>query len=149
MHALKTHPITASRSCGFTLIEVLVAVLVLSIGLLGLAALQTESLRTNHSAHYRSQATFLTYDIIDRMRANRAAALAGNYNLALGATVTGTATAAMDITDWKDRLAEALPEGDGSISVATATGVVDIIVQWNDERAAGEAEQQFSLQTQL
>lgn len=65
---------------GLTLVEILVALLVLSIGLLGLAALQTTSLRFNTSAYYRTQATALAYDLSDRMRANRQAALDGLYN---------------------------------------------------------------------
>ena len=75
--ARRNHPMTvlkrslAHRSRGFTLVEVLVALVVLSIGLLGVAALQLTSLRSNHSSAMRSQATFLAYDIIDRMRANR------------------------------------------------------------------------------
>lgn len=56
---------------GFTMIEVLIAVLVLSIGLLGLAGLQAASLHNNHSAYLRSQATLLAYGIADRMRANQ------------------------------------------------------------------------------
>lgn len=63
---------------GFTLIEVLVAVLILSFGLLGLAGLQAASIRANHSAYLRSQATQLAYDMADRMRANMAG-VAGNY----------------------------------------------------------------------
>jgi type IV pilus assembly protein PilV len=71
---------TTSMKCnrGFTLLEVLVAVLVLSIGLLGLAGLQAASLRNNHSGYLRSQATILAYDYIDRMRANRDVALTTN-----------------------------------------------------------------------
>lgn len=61
------------RSQGFSLVEVLVALLVLSIGLLGLAALQTTSLQYNTGSYFRTQATFLAYDIIDRMRANSTA----------------------------------------------------------------------------
>ncbi len=55
---------------GFTLIEVLIAMLVLAVGLLGLAGLQATSLRNNQSAYNRSQATQLAYDLADRMRAN-------------------------------------------------------------------------------
>ena len=55
------------------MIEVMVALLVLSIGLLGLAALQTTSLQYNTGSYFRSQATFLAYDILDRMRANSGA----------------------------------------------------------------------------
>lgn len=60
------------RQRGFYLLEVLVSLLVLAIGLLGIAALQAQGLRNNHDAYTRSQATMLAYDIIDRMRANRA-----------------------------------------------------------------------------
>lgn len=138
-----------SRQKGFTLIEVMVAVVVLSIGLLGLAALQTTGLRNNHSAYYRSQATFLAYDIIDRMRANRAAAVAGNYNLALTAGPAGGSTiAAGDQSEWINSLDSLLPDGDGSIAVE-GTGIATVVVQWNDERAGGLATQQFTVQTQL
>jgi type IV pilus assembly protein PilV len=56
---------------GFTLIEVLVAIVVLAFGLLGFALLQTMSVRFTQSANYRTQATNLAYDLIDQMRANR------------------------------------------------------------------------------
>lgn len=55
---------------GFTLLEVMVALLVLSIGLLGLAMLQATNLQFNTDAYTRTQATLFAYDIIDRMRAN-------------------------------------------------------------------------------
>ncbi len=71
-HLSKKH-----RSRGFTLLEVLVAMVVLSVGLLGLSGLQTSSLRNNHSAFLRSQATLVSNDIIDRMRANRDSAIGG------------------------------------------------------------------------
>lgn len=58
------------RQAAFTLLEVLITLIILSIGLLGLAGLQTMSLRNNHSAYLRSQATSQIYDIVDRMRAN-------------------------------------------------------------------------------
>jgi type IV pilus assembly protein PilV len=60
------------RQTGFTLIEVLIAVLILGIGLLGLAGLQVNSMRNNHQAYLRSQATLLAQEMIDRMRTNRA-----------------------------------------------------------------------------
>ena len=64
---------------GFTLVEVLVALLVLSFGLLGLAMLQVAGQKFTSDSYMRSQATILAYDIIDRMRANKVAADAGNY----------------------------------------------------------------------
>jgi type IV pilus modification protein PilV len=69
---------------GFTLIEVLVALFVLAIGLLGLAMLQTTGLRFNTNSYSRTQATLLAYDIMDRMRANVAGFKAGSYDVADG-----------------------------------------------------------------
>ena len=62
---------------GFSLVEILVALLILSIGLLGLAALQTTSLKFNTDSYMRTQATYFVYDIIDRMRANSDSVVAG------------------------------------------------------------------------
>ena len=72
---------TPYKSHGFTLIEILLAVVVLSGGLLGLAGLQLTGLKSNHSAYLRSQATILTLDIADRMRANRISAITGAYDI--------------------------------------------------------------------
>lgn len=65
---------------GFTLIEILVALVILSVGLLGVASLQVQGLRNNQSAYLRSQATLLAYDMADRMRTNSDSAIAGSYN---------------------------------------------------------------------
>ena len=72
---------------GFTLIEVLVALLVLSVGLLGLAMLQVQGMKFNSDAYFRTQATILAYDMIDRMRANHVAAGTGAYDLATATDV--------------------------------------------------------------
>lgn len=63
---------------GFTLVEVLVSLFVLSVGLLGLAALQATSMQYNTGSYFRTQATFLAYDIMDRMRANSTAVADAN-----------------------------------------------------------------------
>lgn len=68
------------RQGGVGLIEILIAVLVLSIGFLGIAALQTKALANNNSAMIRTQASIAAYSMFDAMRADRANALAGNYN---------------------------------------------------------------------
>jgi type IV pilus assembly protein PilV len=134
---------------GFTLLEVLVAIVVLSIGLLGLAGLMASSLKNSHSAYQRTQATWLAYDALDRMRANRQVALAGGYNLALGAAPGGSGLAAIDLGEWDAALTNTLPAGDGSIAVA-AGGVVKVIVQWNDTRGTGGiAAEQFIVDSQL
>jgi len=155
---------------GTTLIEVLIAVVVVSIGLVGLAALQTLSMKNNHSAYLRTQATFLTYDMIDRMRANLLATQAGSYVVALGAAPSGTvnchssACAASDlvtsdINEWKCSLGAwdtqstcsttlsingMLPGGDGS--VARAGNIHTVSVRWNDRDGT---QRTFQVSTEL
>ena len=134
---------------GATLIEVLVSLLVLSIGLLGVAALLSTGLRNNHSAQLRSQATVLAHDIADRMRANRQAALDGNYDTALADAITlsgGDPVSTVDLSEWKTLLATALPAGRGAIS--RNGSVVTITIEWDDSRGVGNA-LQFQTQTDL
>jgi type IV pilus assembly protein PilV len=136
---------------GFTLLEVLVAIVVLSIGLLGLAGLMASSVRNNHSAYQRTQAAWLAYDMVDRMRANRANAVTvTNYNVAIGAASASSGLALADVNDWKIALASTLPAGDGSVTVNGGTGLATVVVQWNDARSAGgNAAQQVRVDTQL
>lgn len=120
------------RSSGFSLIEVLVALLVLAIGLLGLAALQAQGLRFNHDAYVRTQATHLAYDIIDRMRANPTSAAAYTAaDPAAGCNPT-TATVTMDLSCWYETLGLALPGGDGLISANGTANFFDVTVRWID-----------------
>lgn len=138
------------RQKGFTLLEVLVAILVLSIGLLGLAGLMASSLRNNHSAYYRSQATWLAYDVIDRMRTNRPNA--PDYIVGLGGASAAGGLAGADVTDWKGMVANSLPEGDGSVAVVVAgeARTVTVVIQWNDARGTGgDAAQTFNVVSQL
>ena len=79
------------RQSGFTLVEVMVAIVILSFGLLGVAALMVNGLQYTHSAQQRSLATVLAYDLIDRMRSNVTGvalgdipAGGGNYNRPVG-----------------------------------------------------------------
>lgn len=134
------------RQRGFTMTEVLVTVLILAIGLLGLAGLQSASLRSNHSAMLRSQATVLAYDIVDRMRANRDAALDGDYDIDLGDTPTGSSMVAGDLIAWKGNLDAMLPAGDGAVE-RDGTGFT-ITVQWDDSRGE-EDPKVFTLRTDL
>jgi type IV pilus assembly protein PilV len=126
------------RAKGFTLVEVLVAVLVLSIGLLGIAGLQLTSLRGNQSSYLRSQATVLSYDLIDRMRANRSQAMSGSYdiNYTTGDSMpSGSTMADADLTDWLNRINSVFP-GTSQASVnMDGNNVVSVTIQWNDSRA--------------
>jgi type IV pilus assembly protein PilV len=123
------------RSRGFSLMEVLVALLVLAIGLLGLAALQAQGLRYNHDAYVRSQATSLAYDIIDRMRANRANATDYAIDLAplAGEPCDPTlATIEAELTCWLRNVQLALPGGTAAIAVNPDPNYVDVTVSWTD-----------------
>lgn len=130
------HSPRRSHVTGFTLVEALVALLALSIGLLGVAGLQLTGLRANHSASWRSQATYLSYDILDRMRANRNRRLDYTTALAVTPNCTGTSPVAdCDINAWKSRLGVTLPNGDGTITVGGADNTeISITVQWKDTR---------------
>jgi len=85
------------RARGFTLIEALVALIVLSIGLLGIAGMQISGLRANQSAASRTQASYLADDIADRMRANYTAARNGELPLpGFGSEKSGNPSTAAD-----------------------------------------------------
>lgn len=121
---------------GATLIEVLIAVVVLSIGLLGLAGLQVTSVQSNHSAYQRSQASLLASDLADRMRANRTQALTNAYvadyaTSSSSNNVSGT-RAQKDLAEWLNNLALKLPDGQGKVEKNGS--LVTIHVRWNDNR---------------
>jgi len=129
---------------GTSLIEALITVLILTIGLLGVAALQARALQGNQGANLQSQATALAYDIVDRMRANPALAkkTTGNYNLAIDATTPAATTTSpintIDLNNWRTMLAANLPNGTGAVACNAATPTTcEITVRWFD-RAINE-----------
>ncbi|MGB9429799.1 MAG: type IV pilus modification protein PilV [Gammaproteobacteria bacterium] len=143
-----------ASSAGFSLLEVLIGLVILSVGLLGIAALMGTTVKSNDSAYMRTQATVLAYSMIDRMHANRFTATGGasSYDVAmpataatsdpttctgLGAGCSGGMLAAYDVGQWEYDLAKRLPNGMGSITTTTVNGftLVTITVQWNDSRA--------------
>jgi type IV pilus assembly protein PilV len=126
---------------GYSLLEVLIALVVLAIGLLGLAGLQMQGLKDNHSSSLRSQATYLASDILDRMQANRAQALGttNNYNNGFGAVTGKSGMVQTDLTQWKSALNATLPSGDGSVQVTD--GTVTVLIRWQDVSADGNATQ--------
>ena len=120
---------------GVGLIEVLISVLVLAVGLLGLAGMQAQSLRYNNEAYYRTQLTVLANDIADRMRTNRTEAIdSDSYKFGLNDSPTASATlcesaacsapniAQYDFKQWRDNIASALPGGLGSITPVAKAG---------------------------
>lgn len=138
------------RQGGVSLVEVLVAIVVLSIGLLGLAGLQASGMRVGQSSIYRSQAAQLADDMVDRIRVNLANS--GSYNLAMADSPqacdpNAIVIANCDLVDWRARL-QTLPSGNGAVTVAGSR--VTVVVQWDDARGAAEPLlAQFQLTAQL
>ncbi len=134
-----------SNQSGFSLIEVLVTVVILAIGLLGLAALQAKSLRLNHDSQLRSLAVNQAYAITDRMRANVEGVDGGLYDVinstgsASGCTsgCTFTQVAQQDIFDWNTNNAAMLPSGRGTVSRAGDVFTVRIHYDQNRTGATG------------
>jgi type IV pilus assembly protein PilV len=133
------------RERGFSMIEVLVALIILALGLLGFALLQTMNMRFTQSANYRTQATNLAYDLLDQMRANRMQAFW--YSGTAGASfnpgsVTDTnctrplgteATIRNNVDRWQCQVVRALGPS-ASAGVTYVDGVVTVTIAWGDQR---------------
>ena len=124
---------------GMTLVEILVAIVVLSVGLLGLAGLQLKGLQVNQGSTFRWQAAMLAQDMADRIRADRAGATNGNYtqHLLAGSTPSSTsASAQTELQDWWARV-QMLPGANATISAPAGpnNNQVTITVGWLDTRA--------------
>ena len=141
------------KQTGFSMIETMVALFILAVGILGLSALHTTSLRGGSSAHFRSQAVLLAYDMMDRMRSARTEALAGGYNIGLAATPAAgdgvPPVADDDLFDWFTVYLPLLPNGDAIIACDNA-GICTVTIQWDDSRADTNAVmQQFSFTSEI
>lgn len=122
------------RARGFTLLEVLISILVVAFGLLGIAGLQVFALKNSQSATYRTIATTLANDIIDRVKSNAVGADNGDYNKsALADYETGvdidcsrfctTQQVAMrDLYEWQQLVKSSLPGGVGIVCIDSAPG---------------------------
>lgn len=120
------------RENGFSMVEVLISIVVLSVALLGTAGLMSAGLRSTNTAYYRTQATVLADDMLDRMRSNATAARNGNYNLDAGGTHSAPSgsMAQFDLTEWRSAVTDILPAGDATITVNT--GVATITIIWDN-----------------
>lgn len=138
---------------GFTLIEILVAILVLSFGLIGLASLIALGMKSNQTAYYRTIATQQANDMADRIRSNLVGAQAGNYNAitaVVGAStncITSSCTpaqmAAYDAARWNTLNGILLPNGSGTVAGTATTGYT-ITLSWAERSESGSAMQNFS-----
>ncbi len=143
-----------TRQSGFTLFEVLIAIAVTSIGLLGLAAMQAIGLKNNQNAYHNTQSTVLAYDIADRMRAN--ADSMNNYltnyvspeetptegeeegdvpdlpNCNDSSGCTAAQMAQSDLLEWNAAVASALPSGTGTITIAA--DIYTATISWDGDQ---------------
>lgn len=135
------HATSRRRQTGVGLLEVMIAVLVLSIGFLGIAALQVHALSTNNSAMARSMATIASYSILDAMRTDRAAAESGNYNTIVTADEcpdAGGSLSSAQLHSWCEQLSDTLGASantTGKID-CTNTGHCTITIKFDDGRVA-------------
>lgn len=121
------------RQAGVSLVEVMVAFMILSIGLLGLAMLQAKSLRMNTDAYLRSQATLITNELIESMRINRN----GNYVATGQPSPCGGCTGAIkaaneDLIRWYQAQANLLPTPATPSSISLSGSEYTIIMNWRE-----------------
>lgn len=146
---------------GFTLIEVLVAILILAFGLLGYAFLQTMTVRFSQSANQRTQVTNLGSAMLDQMRANRNGGVFRSYLGTYSADTTATSckpalAAVLDVStfksNWSCRMGQALGEG-ATANVSQSGDVIEVEITWYDERwnqgADNAKKKTFSMESEL
>lgn len=135
-----------NKQGGFTILEILVALVILATGILGMTGLQSKSLYNNHSAQLRTKATALAHEFAERMRANRKFALdaAANYQILMGSKPATPGTncntsncssnelAIFDKYQWWQAVSGELPVGEGSVAVDIDKRIATITIQWED-----------------
>lgn len=124
---------------GFTLVESMVALLVISVGMIGIAALNTQGLGAGRTAQFRARAVNLAADMAERIRANRrglaAYAAAGEADdCDGGAYCVPASVAAQDLVEWARIVTAALPEGEGVVRFDGSTRPPSFVIElgWNE-----------------
>ena len=146
MNSSHLKKIVARNQRGVSLIEVLVTLAILAGGLLGTAGLMLYSMKLNKSSEFRTQAVYAASDLFERIEANKEAANAGSYAVALGNTVgtvgtncaaakcSAAALANFDLSAWETTVAATLPLATWSVT-RTAVGPPSdytIVINWTD-----------------
>lgn len=146
----------AKQQAGFTLLEVMISLVIFSVGMLGLAGIQATSLQSNNIAYMRTIAMQSAYDMADIIRAsadfdNNVDSTFDNVTTTVGSAPTSCAQnvatlpdcsaaqmAAYEIYDWKTNLQNALPSGRGSVVRSGTT--FTITVMWDQDRTGATGE---------
>ena len=135
-----------TKQSGVTLIESMIALLVISVGLLGIAGLQIHALKQNSSAYWHTQAVLAAYNMADRIRANKIAIASydgADTSSAADQDCISTACSTeeirnADVADWKALIA-VLPSGKGIVR-SPDDDQLDIVVMWDDEGTGATGE---------
>lgn len=145
-----THSCSVNTGKGFTLIEILVSIIIIAIGLLGVAGLQTVTLRQNYNSHLLTQASFQANDMIERMRTNMLGVNNGAYDNITGSevnpnclpTCTPDELAEYDANVWMTTTKSALNDGGTDTVTGTVVNNVDetftIDIRWNEPALPGQ-----------
>lgn len=150
---MNRHANPGRRQGGASLLEVLIAVLILAVGMLGMAALQSITLKNSNSSSGRTQAVIQTYSLLDTLRLTRDQANAGAFNVTSWACASKTAGAG-DTNDysvfngWLGRVQASLgdPNACGRLNCDGTTCTVGI--KWDDSRPTGQAsDEELSIET--
>ncbi|MGM0784541.1 MAG: type IV pilus modification protein PilV [Pseudomonadota bacterium] len=126
----------AGRQSGFTLIEALVALLVLSIGLLGVAAMQLKSLQSAHAGYQRATASLAAQDAVELLWSRFDAA-------------NGQCEELEDEAGWQARWQAVIPGLDGSVTPNGNECVFDVVLSWDDSRLGDSGDASFTYTTRL
>lgn len=141
---------------GFSLVEALLALLVLTFGLLGIATLQLSGVSKNRLTFERSQAALLANEIVERIRANPTGAANGDYDLDVGGKAQTSLTcvgvsadcspaelATADLAYWQGRVTELLGDTETEIQVTVVAGSassVNLTISWHASELSVTAE---------
>ena len=133
-----------AHQSGFSLVEVLIALVIMSVGMLGIAGLYVESMQAGRTSIFRHNAVTVASDVADRIRANPSAGVAyegvrGNNNCVLGnVDCDPTQMAANDIDLWKTQAADMLPSGDVTITYDdnVTPPTYQIVISWDEANQA-------------
>ncbi len=157
----RKNPIQAPRrrlSCGASLIEVLVAVLILSLGLLGMAALQSRAIKGNISSGQRAQAVMLSNYVLDVMRVDRERARGGSYNTGANFICSpnafnGATLAETSRKDWLAAVKQNIGQADDNTTCASIACDADfactVRIRWDDSLSGGLANQTFDISSRI